>query len=64
LARLGGWEGRADRPPGRIVLQRGLGRLLDMLATAALLAGYEATEGRLPPQIEAFLPRGVLPSDL
>jgi DDE family transposase len=64
LARLGGWEGRAERPPGRIVLQRGLGRLLDMLATAALLAGYEATDGGLPPQIEAFLQRGVLPSDL
>jgi hypothetical protein len=64
VARLGGWEGRADRPPGRIVLQRGLGRLLDMLATAALLAGYEATAGNLPPQIEAFLQRGVLPSDL
>src|SRR5437867_9030886 len=27
LARLGGWEPRADRPPGRTILTRGLQRL-------------------------------------
>ncbi len=62
LARLGGWEERADRPPGKIVLRRGLARVLEMLTTAALLAEYQQTEGDLPPPIQALLQRhGGLP---
>ncbi len=38
LTRLGGGEVRANRPSGKIVLTRGLRRLLDHLATEALLA--------------------------
>ena len=55
LAKLGGWEPHKDRKPGKITLQRGLSRLLDMLVTQALLSQYEATHCGLPPQIEAFL---------
>ena len=61
LARLGGWEERADRPPGRIVLARGLARLLDMLATEVWLAQYQREQGALPPQIAAFLRQGKPP---
>ncbi len=62
LARLGGWEERADRPPGKQVLRRGLARVLDMLTTAALLAEYQQTQGDLPPPIQALLQRhGGLP---
>ena len=61
LARLGGWEEREDRRPGRIVLTRGLARLLDMLTTAALLHQYETEHGQVPPQIAAFLGRGQPP---
>jgi hypothetical protein len=43
LAKLGGWEPHKDRKPGKITLQRGLGRLLEMLATQAMLAEYETT---------------------
>lgn len=64
LARLGGWEERADRPPGRIVLARGLARLLDLLATQALLSEYEEQAGALPPNIAAFLRRDYSPEDL
>jgi hypothetical protein len=64
LARWGGWEERAERRPGRIVLARGLARLLDMLATEALLADYEEREGSLPPKIAAFLRRGEPPEGL
>jgi hypothetical protein len=62
LARLGGWEERADRRPGRIVLTRGLARLLDMLTTEALLEQYRTEQGTLPARIAAFLRRGK-PSD-
>lgn len=55
LARLGGWVPRKDRKPGKIVLTRGLRRLLDMLVTQAALERYQAEHGRLPPQIAAFL---------
>lgn len=55
LAKLGGWEPHKDRKPGKITLQRGLSRLLDMLATQAVLSQYETTHHGLPPQIEAFL---------
>jgi Transposase DDE domain len=55
LAKLGGWEPHKDRQPGKITLQRGLSRLLDMLVTQAVLSRYETTHHGLPPQIAAFL---------
>ena len=55
LAKLGGWEPHKDRHPGKLTLQRGLSRLLDMLVTQAVLSQYEATHQGLPPQIAAFL---------
>ena len=55
LAKLGGWEPHKDRHPGKITLQRGLSRLLDMLVTQAVLSQYETTHHGLPPQIAAFL---------
>ena len=55
LADLGGWVPRKDRKPGKIVLTRGLRRLLDMLVTQATLERYRVEHGRLPPQIAAFL---------
>lgn len=55
LARLGGWVPRKDRKPGKIVLTRGLRRLLDMLVTQATLERYRSEHGRLPPQIDALL---------
>lgn len=55
LARLGGWTPRPDRKPGKIVLTRGLRRLLDMLVTEAFLNQYVAEHGALPPRIAAFL---------
>lgn len=56
LRRLGGGEDRPNRPPGKIVLTRGLRRLLDHLATAAILADEEHRHG-LPPRIAAMLGR-------
>ena len=55
LARLGGWVERKDRKPGRIVLTRGLQRLLEAMATHAFLDAYVAEHGALPPRIAAFL---------
>jgi hypothetical protein len=55
LAKLGGWEPHKDRHPGKIILQRGLSRLLDLLVTQAVLSQYETTHHGLPPQIAAFL---------
>jgi hypothetical protein len=55
LARLGGWAQRKDNPPGKIVLTRGLRRLLDMLATQAFLDRYRQEHGALPPRIAAWL---------
>jgi hypothetical protein len=59
LARLGGWEERKDpkRRPGKIVLMRGLRRLLDLLATEAILADEIATRGALPPRLAALIGR-------
>ncbi len=57
LARLGGWEERADRPPGKLVLTRGPRRLLDHLAMEAILADEERRHGGLPPPIAALLGR-------
>lgn len=57
LRRLGGGEDRPHRPPGKIVLTRGLRRLLDVLATEAILAEEERHHGHLPPSIVAMLGR-------
>lgn len=57
LARLGGWEQRKDRPPGKIILTRGLQRLLDHLATNAILEDEIRCYGQLPPRIAALLGR-------
>jgi hypothetical protein len=59
LARLGGGEGRATRPPGKLVLTRGLRRLLDRFATEAILADEIRQHGSLPPRIAALLGRPV-----
>jgi len=55
LARLGGWTPRPDLKPGKIVLTRGLRRLMDMLVTEAFLSSYVAEHGALPPGIAALL---------
>jgi hypothetical protein len=57
LRRLGGGEDRPNRPPGKIVLTRGLRRLLDLLATEAILAAEERQHGGLPPRLAAMLGR-------
>ncbi|MGE0856896.1 MAG: hypothetical protein AB7L18_12470 [Hyphomicrobiaceae bacterium] len=57
LRRLGGGEDRPHRPPGKIVLTRGLRRLLDLLALEAILAAEERDHGGLPPRIAAMLGR-------
>lgn len=55
LGRLGGWAPRKDRPPGKTLLTRGLRRLLDHLATAAVLRDEIARHGALPPRLAALL---------
>lgn len=55
LARLGGWIARPDTRPGKIVITRGLQRLLDLLVTQAVLEQYRAEHGDLPPRLAAFL---------
>jgi hypothetical protein len=55
LARLGAWEERPNRPPGKIILTRGLQRLLDNMATTAILADEIRRYGALPPRIAALL---------
>ena len=55
LAKLGGWEVRPDRPPGKITLTRGLRRLLELVTTDAILKAYYRDHGPFPPQIAAFL---------
>jgi hypothetical protein len=57
LARLGGGEERADRPPGKQVLMRGLRRLFDVYATEAVLADEVRRHGSLPPRLAALLGR-------
>ena len=59
LARLGGGEERPNRPPGKLVLTRGLRRLLDHLATEAILADEVRQHGSLPPRIAALLGRSM-----
>jgi hypothetical protein len=55
LARLGGWAERKDNPPGKIVLTRGLRRIMDMLHTRAFLDRYREEHGALPPRIAAWI---------
>jgi hypothetical protein len=55
LARLGGWAERKGNKPGKIVLTRGLRRVLDMLATQAFLDQYRSEHGELPPQIASLI---------
>jgi hypothetical protein len=55
LTRLGGGEIRAARPPGKLILTRGLRRLLDHRATEAILAAALQQHGQLPPRIAALL---------
>lgn len=55
LAYLGCWERRKDRPPGRIVLMRGLRRLLDAMAVDAVLQNEIRLHGSLPPNIAKLL---------
>lgn len=52
---LGGWEPHKDRKPGKITLMRGLRRLVEMLATQAVLSRYASEHQGLPPNITAFL---------
>lgn len=54
LARLGGWVPHTGRFPGKIVLLRGLARLLEMFTTQAILSRYASEHGGLPPKIAAF----------
>ena len=63
LRRLGGGEDRPDRPAGKLVLTRGLRRLLDHLVTEAILADEVRQHGQLPPRIAALLRRPV-PAEL
>jgi len=55
IAKLGGWEPHKDRTPGKITLMRGLSRLVEMLATQAILSRYASEHEGLPPNIAAFL---------
>jgi len=55
LARLGGWEERPNRPPGKIILTRGLRRILDMFAADAILKDYKNEYGELPPFVKQLL---------
>lgn len=63
LARLGGWAERKDNPPGKIVLTRGLRRVMDMLMTQAILDRHREEHGALPPRIAAWV-GDVPPPDL
>jgi hypothetical protein len=55
LARLGGWAERKDNPPGKIILTRGLRRLVDMLMTQAVLDRYREEHGALPSRIAEWI---------
>jgi len=55
LARLGGWVPRKDNKPGKIVLTRGLRRILDMLMTQTFLDRYRSEHGDLPPRIASLI---------
>jgi hypothetical protein len=55
LARLGGFEEHKDRLPGKVSLTRGLQRMLDLLATEAILYSEIAQYGQLPPRLAALI---------
>jgi hypothetical protein len=55
LTRLGGGELRANRPAGKLVLTRGLRRLLDLFAAQAILRDEVRQHGDLPPRLAALL---------
>src|SRR5581483_9039781 len=63
-AKLGGCVPHRGRFPGKIVLLRGLARLLEMLATQAILSRSASEHGALPPNIAAFLHALSPPGDL
>jgi hypothetical protein len=56
LAKLGGWIPRKNAKPGKIILTRGLRRLLDLIAVRHIVDDYLNQHGSLPPQVAAFLP--------
>jgi hypothetical protein len=56
LAQLGGWIPRKNARPGKIILTRGLRRLVDSVTAVAILKEYKERHGRLPPQVAEFLP--------
>lgn len=64
LAKLGGWEPHKGRRPGKITLHRGLARLLEMLATQAMLSSYATEHHGLPSKFAAFLRAWHPPGDL
>ena len=64
LAKLGGWEPHKGRRPGKITLMRGLRRLVEMLATQAVLSRYAAEHQGLPPNITLFLQGWNPPNEL
>ncbi len=55
LARLGGFEPHKDRMPGKVVLMRGLQRLMERMVTESVLQTYYAEHGMFPPRIAQFL---------
>ena len=55
IAKLGGWEPHKDHKPGKVTLMRGLRRLIDMLATQAVLRRYASAHQGLPPNLRTFL---------
>lgn len=55
LAILGGWEQRQNRPPGKLVITRGLRRLIDQVTTEAILEQYLLEQGDLPPFVKRLL---------
>ena len=57
IARLGGWNQREDRPPGKVILTRGLQQLLNNLVVEAILKDEIKRYGHLPPRIAAMLGR-------
>jgi hypothetical protein len=54
LGRLGGWQPRKDKPPGKTILTRGLQRMIDHFATTAVLQDEIRLYGSLPPRIAAL----------
>jgi hypothetical protein len=57
LARLGGAPERPDYRPGKIILTRGLRRLLDLFATEAIIQDEIRRYGGIPPRLAALIGR-------